>query len=347
MRKLVYVAVIIVTASLGAFLIADYEEDDLGRRWVRSHLAVIRDQLSGLKKHLELYKASHGRYPTNDEGLAVLGNYDARFVAKFPMNSGEAVAQGSGFYGGWTRMFWWQRSRRTIGEYRREHGRVPRNSREFASAHVGSDWDALGDNEELVALRMEIGIGKEDSVFLLSPSGVLSPWLIPYVYENRSGVDPKKFQGSPADVDSSRRYSVRVDDGIYLYSIGGQFYADKLDRMEREANSPRWLGCVLILVAVVCVVVMARRSRRGKLAGVVALLLSAGAGAVLGGTRATCYVMSPLFSSRDPEMGARRRALLDRYHQSGVIGDETYAKAVSALKKGAATRPASGPSKPE
>ena len=80
-----------------------------------------------------------------------------------------------------------------------------------------------------------------------------------------------------------------------------------------------------------------------------ALLLSAGAGAGLGGRsyfRGHPFI-GPLFVVRDPEMVTRRRALLDRYHQSGVVGDETYEKAVSALEKRPSTRPASGPSKPE
>lgn len=177
---------------------------------------------------------------------------------------------------------------------------------------------------------------------------MLSPWLIPYVYENRNGVDPEKFQDSPADSDSGRRYSVRVDDGIYVYSVNEHLRAEMLDETWWEYNGAVFLGGVLVLVAVSCVVILGRWSRKGAIAGVVAFLLSAGAGSGLS-LCITCQAPSApqfyYFCLR--RMFAQRRQLPDPYHQSGVIGDEICEKAVSALGKRASTRPASRPSKPE
>jgi hypothetical protein len=78
--------------------------------------------------------------------------------------------------------------------------------------------------------------------------------------------------------------------------------------------------------------------------GVVALLASGGAG--VGAhtlSRATCYVMSPLFRRRDPAMVVRQKELLQRFHAAGVIGDATYRKSLSALEP---RRPAEGGTAP-
>ena len=40
-------------------------------------------------------------------------------------------------------------------------------------------------------------------------------------------------------------------------------------------------------------------------------------------THVTCYLIS-MFSFRDPRAIAKQMELLDKYHQNGVINDQTY-----------------------
>ena len=63
-----------------------------------------------------------------------------------------------------------------------------------------------------------------------------------------------------------------------------------------------------------------------------AVLSLVGVGAVRMSTYATCYIMSPLFHRRTPEMVQEQRELLTRYHDRGVINDGTYRKSLDALE---------------
>ncbi len=347
MGKATYLIAIVFTAALGAFLAAGYGEDDRGRWWVRKHLEVIQDQLAGLKKQLQSYKASHGHYPTNDEGLAALDNYEARFVVTFYDDTDGPVEWRRGFYRGNFSGYWWKVSRRSIGEYRQQHGHVPRNAKEFRFTRVGMLLEPPR-CQGFTAVPMEIAIGADDNIFLMSPAGVLSPWLTPYGYENRNGIEPSKFNDSPANSDSQGRYSVVVDDGVFLYSTGGQVYAEQLHKMWWEDNWPRFFGGALLLVAVSLVVITIRSSKMAAITGVAALLVSGGAGGLMGGfSHTTCYIMMPLFHRRDAEMVVRQKHLLDKYHLNGVIGDKTYQRAISAIERGPSTRPADAPGEEE
>jgi hypothetical protein len=51
----------------------------------------------------------------------------------------------------------------------------------------------------------------------------------------------------------------------------------------------------------------------------------------------TCYVMVQLFSHRYSEMVSFQRELLEKYHDNGVINDETYQQVVDQLKPEAVT----------
>ena len=56
--------------------------------------------------------------------------------------------------------------------------------------------------------------------FFFTPSAILSPWGIPFLYENR-GEKPGAFTCSWSNNDRYRHYSIVVSDNVRLYSIGG------------------------------------------------------------------------------------------------------------------------------
>ena len=57
--------------------------------------------------------------------------------------------------------------------------------------------------------------------------GILSPLLDPFIYENRRGLAKNLFTDSPLNQDTDGNYSLKVTDGIYLYSSSALFYHNR------------------------------------------------------------------------------------------------------------------------
>ncbi|MCL5102783.1 MAG: hypothetical protein M1133_01540 [Armatimonadetes bacterium] len=176
----------------------------------------------------------------------------------------------------------------------------------------------------------------------VTPSGVLSPWGEPYIYENRQALKESIFVDSGATLDKARAYSVRVDRGIYIWSVAAQ---------QHDAEYRHWthvLGFIRVLIAVVgigCLVVFLLLTWRRlsadltlakKLFGMVAsaapgLLISFGLLAVFFPVFVrTCYAWSRL-TLRTPERTKDYIAVLRRYHDRGVISDRAYRKLLLGL----------------
>jgi len=329
------------TAFAGGYLAAGYGRDDFGRAWLESHLRVVRRRLGGLRDALHAHRAARGRYPTNDEALAGLDELGARFPISLwrPAESFPDVIPtlGGRLYGGV-----WEPDWRMLRMHRATHGRPPGSAeelREFCGL-LPPPPRGLPPGE---VFELEAAIDRQDNFFLIAPSGVLSPWLLPYVYENRRGLPESAFADSPVNRDPQRRYSVEVDDGIYLSSVGAELYAAEVDELWWADVRLRILGWVLIALAALPVVLL-YRSRLAMASAGAALALSATGGAGLGAmSHITCYIMSELFSRRDPRMVSRRIALLDRYHAAGILNDASYEKALSAVRMKPASRPGSAP----
>ena len=202
-----------------------------------------------------------------------------------------------------------------------------------------SESESLQADEGWEPVPVTLAIGKGDNIFIVSEAGVLSPWHIPYVYENRNGIDAILFADSPADEGRSNRFAVDVDDGIYVYSLGARSFLQSRNARWREHYIPRFIGLGVFVAACSLLVILWRRSRRARYVGVAAILVGAAVGVVTGGTRATCYIMMPLFSHRDEQAIVQQRQLLDSYHERGIIGDEAHRRATEALNQPNQTPP--------
>jgi len=322
---------------VGGFLLLWPYADDRSLYWHRRHLEMIDYQLQGLKDLLRDHKNTYGRYPSNDEGLAALENFDSRFTLSYHRTLHEARwMDSSGFIGDGSSRSWWQKSRASLKRFRDRHGRAPRDRRDFFQTEIGyafRDKERMGELEQRPT-EVEFAIDRHDNIFLHDSAGVLSPWLLPYNYENRNGVHADAFCGSPADGD---RWgcSVLVDNGVYVFSSGGYVYAQEFRRMWWQRNGPRMLGVSLITIGIVMAIHGVVRTRyRRPLLGLLAVIpgfLCGGGLSVM--NRATCYVMSELFSHRSPKMVAVQMKLLDKYRDTGVISEDTYQRAVSATRR--------------
>lgn len=53
-------------------------------------------------------------------------------------------------------------------------------------------------------------------------SGIITPFGEPFIYENRSGFDPTKFSDSSANFDRRGVYSIKVDNNVFVWSVGSK-----------------------------------------------------------------------------------------------------------------------------
>lgn len=327
--------------ATGGYLLAGRRTDDTGLRWKGAHLAFIQEQLNALADELRRYHEIHGRYPTNDEGLGAL-EFDARFSVPSDLGSN---GEESGLF---SRELAWQivaegALSNRLAEYRTSHHHPPRNAAEFTEMW-GLGGGKIAEPVDPSAPVVDLAISRDDHLFLLREGMVLSPWYLPYGYENRRGMDASLFAGSPAD-DGDGRYVLKVDEGIYVYSVGGQLWADEYDYASFHYHKWFWIGGGMFLVALVLVLVATRSARR-----IGEALLMMGGFAILGlGAgklfQATCYAMAGLFHRRDEQAVARQRELLTQFRDRGVITPDTYARAMTAIDKGPvhAPKPATQP----
>ncbi len=323
-KALVFIAVLVL-AMVGTFLAAGSGSDDRGVHWMKSHLDTVRAELDGLAGHLRRYKEKHGRYPSNDEGLAALDTFETRFPVPF---GGGDVSDDPRKGGAWLQSLkpWHWYPRDKVKEYRAKHGRAPANLDEFLDADVYERYPlSLMRGAETVTL--DVAIDSDDGIWVVGGGGVFSPWGLPYVYENRAGLPAESFEGSPAGAWGSGRFSVRVDEGVHVSSVAGELWDGEYRADWWWRNGPRFAGVALIAAAVALAFSMRRRMKNTAAAVGFGVMIGFGAHAT---GWSTCYVMMPLFYRRDPTAVERRRELLEKYHEKGVIGDEAYRKALSS-----------------
>lgn len=219
-----------------------------------------------------------------------------------------------------------------LRDYSKEHGHYPSND------------EGLPAVQNLVQACRAHEHDYESDLFLcrLGSSGILSRWGDPFIYENRKGIDDAKFEDSGATLDRHREYSVRVDDGVYIWSLGARRAYGEFCYWR-----PRMYGAIGMVAAIVLglVALFARSSvishcrKTGirerwcdgimpALGGLLlSLVLPFFASPMF---MATCYVMSAV-SNRDEKLTREYKAVLAKYHQRGVISDSAHSKMLRAL----------------
>ncbi len=227
-----------------------------------------------------------------------------------------------------------------VREYRVTNGHYPSNDeglilitdtirRARADEHRSTD----GDTPKWPGFRP----GQFDGI------SVTSLWDEPFIYENRRGIPAAKFAGSMVDADKDREYSVRVDDGVYIWCLA----AAKLDEIHHSRLRKRTpirasligLGSLLVLAYLIPTVRSVDRSRRGFPA--YRELLGSLAGGF--GVGALVFIfLSPLFAHvscykmaimHPPRLREGYEELMTRYRDQGVISDEAYEKLILSVSK--------------
>ena len=299
--------------------------------WYQAHLKAINEQLQGLKQCLQDYNMKYARYPSNDEGLAVLDTFAARFKITLHRQALEHWPQE--FRAEYRQLYplcdaplareLWLHSKYGIHHYRKEHGRVPQNAAEFATILQVNSYGSLMKSNDI---EVELGIGKANDVFLVCPAGVLCPWFIPYVYENRRNLAPELFAASPVNGDSRERFSVRIDQGVYVYSIGGKVFANRCDVAYRRYYAPRFWGGLLLCIALVLA------AWQKKVSGILLLVVACLIGYAYGRQIEVHTTMGHLFHRREPEMVEQGNWAFRQYYTQGIINEETYQRYLAAMQ---------------
>lgn len=250
----------------------------------------VRTNLAALVEHLHAYRQSRGRYPTNDEGLAVIDTFRGRV----------SVPCGMSVIPAW-------RIAPLLADLNTSQPDAPKSCVELVPQPKGRP-------------------------IILGPGGVYSYWGVPYFYENRVGRPVGDFEFSPVNLDRDKRYSLAVDDGVYVYSTGQYLRTQERAGRLRSAAVAMTIGAGLILLS--GAVTWLRSSRPGRLRRTISTLLvgaGLGAGAYFSGG-SMCYAMAGPFDVRPPTLLATQRDLLAKYRAAGVLNEATYQRSLTALE---------------
>ncbi|NQU39421.1 MAG: hypothetical protein HQ523_05665 [Lentisphaerae bacterium] len=338
-----WVALLIGFGVTGVSMIAA----DTGRSWDagqshnRRYIRLTREQLAAVSRHLRDYRKSHGRYPTNDEGLAVLDGFATRqkvFLYR-PANSDQAQGYSFTRDGYEVDAFWfWSQGHSLIARFWSDHEHAPTTTDELLKSGLPQQFGVdllaargnapVDDTPGIETVEWELAIGHDCLVFLISPGGIMSAWQVPFVYENRNDTGAGAFEDSPVDDDSDGQYSVKVDEGIHVWSVGAQQYADELDTLLSPGLVTGVIGVTAILLTLLLIWLTLSPTGRA-----VAIMGLAASSVIALATRVTisCYLPSNIAPQRSPEMVSRRQELLDKYHGAGAISKETYTKSLVAM----------------
>jgi hypothetical protein len=332
----------LILLSVVCALIAGSYTDDRAvgsaRRWWQLH-----DQwLDGVAEVVVKYNVVHGHYPDNNQGLQSMDTFDARFDASMEIPSSQ-LADGAfdpaDFFSKSANRFFWRTINGHVRQYRANNGRPPQDAEELsAGPFFPSDWYISED-----VRRVQVAISPNNCLYLLGPNCVYDPLFTPYGYENRNGLDGKLFAGSIANRDPGRNFSREVAPGVYVYS----YNARKYYRTYQGNLLARWGRIFGFAALAFGLLVLAgyRVSKYGlsKPPLVFPALAAMLAFAASSTVRVTCYIPSPM-PRRNPKDLAAQKQLLEKFHNSGVINSETYAKAMKCFEGDAVFVP---PKKPE
>jgi hypothetical protein len=178
-------------------------------------------------------------------------------------------------------------------------------------------------------------------------SGILTLWGEPYIYENRNGLDPGKFSGSGASFDRKGMFAIRVDEGIYVWSIGarrayGTYSTWKTRRVAAIV--------IFLIIALICLRqyvecmrrVVSRQKREGAVIFPLTMLKIAAReifvlGIVLLATVPLASqrysILSDIAYTNPRAMRPRSEyeSLMAEYHDLGIINDAAYDRIINSM----------------
>lgn len=181
------------------------------------------------------------------------------------------------------------------------------------------------------------GTYREDVPVLATDAGLISVYGLPYIYEDRNGLDESAFEFSPVNRDKERLFSVEIDKGVYVYAPYGEKACKEYNWLIWKRYLI-WAAFIVILVTLIVLFIKEKDKNDSDMpfvkvfkyiGGTIALLASF----FLGSDMFTlCYYMSGINRWHRERIPVYRE-LLEKYRANGIIKDGTYTKLTSALEK--------------
>ncbi len=221
--------------------------------------------------------------------------------------------------------------------------------KQFLQSHRASEGHYPNINEGLLSVKPLVeACGRGPGPLRraqVSTIGILTPFGEPFIYENRTGFDPTKFSDSGANFDRRGVYSVRVDENIYVWSVGSQ------RAFQAAANWKRLRAAIVALTIIISASLLTFYIRstlrwlRPKpnhpihLRRAISLLATDTAVIALATLAAMPFVEReyPLMQNPDSELSQTIRARRDyvsviaSYHDRKVLSDTAYDHIIDAL----------------
>lgn len=174
---------------------------------------------------------------------------------------------------------------------------------------------------------------------IVSEAGVMSPWRVPFVYENRRGLDESLFEDSLANEDIERNYSVQIDDDVYIYSVGGMIFYHEYKSLIFQMFLGRFAAPFLALIFLILYIRETRKQKTEKKIShffrhFIFVLANLGIWTVFFSQAIiSCYIVDSLRLHRRADFIKTYNALLEKYRERGVIKGETYDKIKTAVDR--------------
>ncbi|MCU0726332.1 MAG: hypothetical protein MUE73_11155 [Planctomycetes bacterium] len=191
------------------------------------------------------------------------------------------------------------------------------------------------------AVRSEVFSYGAHEVHCLTGAGPLTPFLLPYLYENRTG--GAGAAGLPMEDDPAGDWSVEVAPGVFVLSAEARILSRELTRLRREMFLVLGgAGAVAVAFGLLFLRALRRDEARGRVGrGPVAdalgvlLLLAAVFACVLHPTsdpgRTPEY--GYFHSVRRPGFAAAVAGALRAYRDAGALSPEAYGRTMAAMER--------------
>lgn len=183
----------------------------------------------------------------------------------------------------------------------------------------------------------------------VSSDGILSPYAIPYILENRTGTAENNFNFSPLNNKNlkSEKYSLKVSENVYIYSPSALYYAYQDLQLEEKINNQKQQFLtlrnnsivIMIILTVLFFIKYGFSSLKKNFASMAELLISCATIGIIAAITVPqaithCYRPAPFkLPQRDKNTVDLCSELLEKYKQNNIISEAAYQKLKNSLTK--------------
>lgn len=228
-------------------------------------------------------------------------------------------------------VLFFQRQAAVIASELREHGKL----------HGRYPYNDEGLSPVAGAVQRRMGADRGHRV-RIAPSGILSWWGDPLIYENRRGQSRHRFSWPVADSGPNAAYSYRVDDGVYVWSIGARTASHRISARNQRHTI---VAAATLIAATALLVLYVSAAVRGRGISTMRRQMLYAAWFALSGTVTAVVVALPLTMLmngcgcpgrqviRTHDLTRVYVTTMRRMRDHGIISNSTLARILHNLKK--------------